>query len=550
MLQTSTIENRMPLSPINDLPEELLESILKIVKETEYPTLFWNSLRTCQKWHRVGLGLYQGLGFATTVVIESDMRRNKVQYDNGNLMGQLETSLDLEIPSKLYLSLLKSLTIEIQHRRNTSLFTMPRNTEFLKSLEDIFAQTSRLTTFSIHFSDGWDYPNLDVPAVPQSWLARIIGVLPDSVIHLEIDSAGTDISYDPELHVKQREHLCYQVGKIITRLGHLRLRTGHVCSAMFGASFDGSQHNMVGCGSQKTSKDKQEALGKLISQWHMRALTIWIPWGLAFTLDTPFSRACAALLDPNLRNPTVILIVEQKDVYCPKRSTITIPSFPVNSKFIWQPHSNVPLSLRNALSDFRFATICGYTDANRRLASMNPTLCSRTRPEMRPCKECAKIRDAPTRHFVSSDTFYPPPEPDTTTSYPYIAIQTVENILSWTTNTHSSYRYPLSQADEPGKSFWRGADRWSCQLPGCGARSKSMVHLRGHQIYKHVNYTSFGELRCPSTGCDWIGGINGKDGAEYEAHVMEHHLEPCTLSKLDSMLDSVPLRPKSKYWDT
>ncbi|KAH9866257.1 hypothetical protein J1614_008823 [Plenodomus biglobosus] len=540
----------MPVSHINDLPEELLELILEDVKETEHPTLFWNSLRTCQKWHRIGLGLYRGLGFATTVVIESDIRRNEVQYDNGDLMALLEMSLTLETPSKLYMSLLKSLTIHIQHRRNTSLFTLPRNTNMMSSLETVLLQTNRLSTFSLSFSDGWDFPNLDVPAIPQSWLARIVEILPESVINLEIDSAGTDVPPDPDIQVDQRDHICYQISKMLGRLRHLRLRMGHVCNTMLGDGFASPNYNLAQSCNQKASKDYKGALDSLISQWHMRALTIWLPWGSALNSDTPFSRACTALLDPKLRNPTVILLIQQTDIYSPKRSTITIPALPVYHRFTWTPHTNVPPSLSKTLPDFRFRTICGYTDANRRLASMNPTTHSRMRPEHRHCKECVKIRHAPTRHFLTSNTFYPPPEPDTTTSYPYMATQTVENMLSWSTNVHLSYRYPLSQADEPGKSFWRGPDRWSCQLPGCGVRSKSMVHLKGHQIYKHVNYTPFGEIRCPSTGCDWIGGINSEDEAVYEAHLMEHHLEPCTTSKLDAMLASVPLRPKSKYWGT
>ncbi|KAI8943232.1 hypothetical protein NX059_001254 [Plenodomus lindquistii] len=514
---------------INDLPEEILELILNNVKETEHPTLFWNSLRTCQKWHRVGLGLYIGLGFATTVVVESDIRRNKVEHGDGELMTHLGTRLKLEIPSKLYLSVLKSLTIQIQHRRNTSLFDLPRGTDFIGSMNDLFSHTERLTTFSLNFADGWDFPNLDVPAIPQSWLARVVDILPDSVINLELDSAGIDVPLDPDVYVDQKDHLCFQISKIFTRLQRLRLRIGHVCNTMLGDGFNGPNDNTMESWSQNTLKPYEKAVDNLLSKWHMRSLTIWLPWGTSLTLDNPFSRACTTLLDINLHNPTVILMIQQNDVYCAKRTNITTPALPVHNKFTWTPYTNVSPALRIALPSFRFATICGYTASNRRLASMNPTLPSPPHPSHLHCKECTTIRSPPTRHYLTSPTFSPPPEPDTTTSYPHIALQTIESSLSWTSNTHLSYRYPLACADEPGKPFYRGANRWACQLPGCKVKSKSMLHLRGHQIYKHVNYTSFGELRCPSVGCDWVGDVSSRDTVGFDRHVAGHHFEGCVV---------------------
>ncbi|KAF2851843.1 hypothetical protein T440DRAFT_467606 [Plenodomus tracheiphilus IPT5] len=515
----------MPSSHINDLPEELLELILRNAKEIGDPTKFGNSLLTCRKWHRIGLGLYPALGFATAVVLESKFRCNLVPDDVSNLIQYLELRFNLELPSRLYLSSLKSLTIHVQHKRNTSLHTLPRNSNLIGSLRDVFSVTGRLTTFSLHFSDGWDFPNLDVPAVPQRWLARIVGMLPDSVIDLEVDSAGTDISLCPEVQTDEEDHLCCQISKILTRLRHLRLRIGHVCNTILGHGFADLNDDTAASCDQNIQGDYKGAVKTLILQWHMRSLTIWLPWGSTLDSETPFSRACTALLDPHIRNSTVILIIQQTDLYCRERRTITMPGLPLCNKFTWTPHTNVSPSIRHALPDFRFATICGYSEVGRRRPSTKRTMASRTGPGRHYCQECAIIRDAPKRLFFQSSTFSPPPEPDTTTSHTYIALQTIENMLSWSTNMHSSYRYPLSQADKPNKPFWKGPDLWACQFPNCGVRSKSLVHLRGHQMYKHEEHTSSGRVRCPSTGCDWVGSI--KDGGVYEVHLLGHHLGPC-----------------------
>lgn len=288
----------MPNLRITDLPEELLQSILLYVKETESSDAFWDCLNTCRQWHRVGLGLFKGLGFAASAIIESNYRRREIDGEGLNLNTHLRIEFDVTAPSPLYLSLLRSLTIHVQHYRISSQLTAPQHNTFIRSLNELFVQTSRLTTFSLRFSEDWDFPNLDVPAVPESVLVELIESLPETVTSLELDTSGTEVPTNTETATMNHEHhLCYQISKILRRLYHLRLRIGHICGALLTAdTIIPVINHRDGCNDTGLFEDVSI---NLLRTWHMRTMIVWLPWGQILSNDR-FTKTFSTLLDSSM----------------------------------------------------------------------------------------------------------------------------------------------------------------------------------------------------------------------------------------------------------
>jgi len=133
---------------------------------------------------------------------------------------------------------LRSLTIHVLHARIQAPFIAVEGRDLFGSLADTLTLARRLTTFSLRFADqGWDFPHLDVPAVPSSQLSRIVEALLASVVNLEIDTFGTDVPPSESLlRGDMSKHFCHQTGKRIHQLRHLR-------------------------------------------SWDMQYLTLWLPWG-------------------------------------------------------------------------------------------------------------------------------------------------------------------------------------------------------------------------------------------------------------------------------
>ncbi|KAH7385966.1 hypothetical protein BKA66DRAFT_415572 [Pyrenochaeta sp. MPI-SDFR-AT-0127] len=518
----------MPEYNIQALPEELLETVLGFVKDSAPSESYWNCLKTCHQWHRIGLGLYEGLGYAASAIIESDSRRCDVREGDSQSDFNMSFNLDLAPPSHLYLSLMKCLTIHIHHRRVAASISPLSRGDLVESLEKVFSLTKRLTTFSLRFSDGWDFPRLDVPAVPQSMLARLISVLPDTVINLELDTAGTDLPPSTELISQNAEyHLCYQISKILMRLQHLRLRVGHVCDGLHGR-----HPNARPCQRAESCEfcaTNEQSACAFLSSSKMRSMTIWLPWGQT-AANNSFVRASAPLLNPSFRNPTIFLLIHQIDNRNPERTSIVDPAITIYKNFSWTPQSNVSNALRDRLEYFRFKSISGSSHGPVKGVSIRKAQMEQDRS--RPCTEHEIIVSTQLRRFHISPSLGTRPEPGSTSPYSYMAEQTVENMLSWTQNSHLGYRFPLPEADEPGKPFWKHTKLWRCRFPdGCKERCETLIHLRGHHMYAHPGSLHHREWQgyqpCPSLGCDRIGANGFKAWAEVEEHLLGHHLEPC-----------------------
>ena len=101
-------------------------------------------------------------------------------------------------------------------------------------LSKILKCMANLTTFSFKLAEeGWDVPNLDVPAIPQSSIAKMISCLLGKITNLEIDTARTDIPPDNLAStLNPTNHLCKQIGNLFPQLHYLRLRVNHLCPVL------------------------------------------------------------------------------------------------------------------------------------------------------------------------------------------------------------------------------------------------------------------------------------------------------------------------------
>ncbi|KAH7068146.1 hypothetical protein BKA63DRAFT_106879 [Paraphoma chrysanthemicola] len=515
------------------LPEELLEHILGLLEADTARDVWWTCLRTCRQWHRIGLGLYKGLGFATTAIIESDIRRRDIQDEDPDFNYSLNIDFDFQSPSELYLSRLRSLTIHVRHQRTATPFRPRPGEHIVTTLQSSFRSMPRLTTFSLKFSEGWDFPNLEVPVIPQSLLANLVASLPTTVIDLELDTAGIDLPSSPALKSHNPElHLCHQIKKILTRLRHLRLRTSHICSSLLNF-----HPNTPFCPQSSTCPhctSNSAATCHLLLTWTMRTMTIWLPWGQTLQTNS-FAQAASALLDPTLHNPTTILVVQQTDHMYPDRRSISNPGTSVYDSFTWTSYSNVSRAIKERLDAFAFKPISGHSTLPR------PTNHPSTSSFDTASNLVQKIaHNTPLRRFYFSH----PPSLDTGsfTSHAFLAIHALEAGLAWTQRRHISARFPISESDQRAKMYWKSGDQeggrnkgllWYCEYPGCGER-RGRIGLRGHVMYEHgeVGWGSDGrqdrnrggKWGCVSVGCDRVGDLGFISEEERDEHLRGHYL--------------------------
>ena len=531
----SLADNKMRAPTITDLPEELVETILQHVQNHTSRHQFWNCLQVCHKMHRIGLGLCSGLGFAASAVIESDTRLQDVREQGISSEALLKIDFNPFLPSQSYLAVLKSLTIHVQHKRIAANSSPSLGIDLVRSLQCLFESTMELTTFSLIFSDGWDFPSLDVPAVPQSLLARLVEVLPRTVINLELDTAGLDVAPSEELtDLNHNLHLCYQIRQILMRLHYLRLRVGHVCKLL--VDF---QPNCPGCSDQDCGYcaiDEQSTC-ELVSSWHMRSLIIWMPLRLKLEKKSPV-QDFRALLTPFLYSSTTVLLVEQTEdaklADSPSQSCRT---------FTWTPQSNILSASNGGAANPSFVMVSGGLQvlSGSVIKLLNDRKCDSTRT----CPEHILMLSHKIRRYTYSSNSGN--RRLTTCHCPYVAEHLVQGNLTWSQSKYLGYRYPLALANEPGKPFWKGDKLWACRFPGCKTRSESLGKLWGHIIYFHAKspHTVLwnGVEPCPSQGCDRVesNGFKGR-GQEWQQHILDHHITPCPLPRHASLPD-LPVGP-------
>ncbi len=521
----------MPARTITDLPEELIETILGHVKDHASPEQFWNCLKVSSQMHRIGLGVYNGLGFSATAVIESDIRCGDEREPGIGSDTCLKVEFNPLSPSKLYMSLLKSLTIHVQHRRIAAESSPSANIDLVKSIQGVFEIATTLSTFSLTFADGWDFPSKDVPAVPQSLLARLVAALPPTVTNLELDTAGIDVFPDEEtLHSSEEFHLCYQIRRILLRLVHLRLRVGHVCKSLLDVQPNALRCDVEHCG---LCTINEQATCELVSSWQMRSFIIWLPIEQDEG-NNSLVQASQALLNPSLENDAIVLFVFQYE----DEEWDPIAPYP---SFAWKPQSNLSSSLQGELVSPGFTPVQG--DSRNYPGSLVKHVSRAKHISAGSCSEDdIMLSYKERRYFFMTARLVDKPS---ICNYPYVAEHAVQGTLSWSQNTHLGYRYPMPLADKPSKPFWKGENIWACRFPGCTARTNELSRLRKHVASAHPVNPHIGIWKglepCPSLGCDRVGeyGFKGRR-QEWEDHLLQHHSRPCPLVSGSSTLN---LRP-------
>lgn len=518
-----------------NLPEELIHHVLLQVKNSENSTDFWNCLRTCRQWHRIGLGLFKGLGFAVLATIESEVRRRDVWEETRETRTNLQVVMQPGPPSDAYLFHLRSLTLHVCHQRIVRAPKTAERDDIILSLNRLFNLTRALTTFSLRFSEGWDGPSLDVPAIPGSIVADVVRILPNTVINLELDTAGIELPPCTDIVLNEpNRHTCYEIGKILPRLVNLRLRIGHLCNMLLGLhEYALDCGNVRGC---EYCKNGEQRICDLVRGWHMRNMTVWLPWGQSVA-NNSLAIASRALLNPDRINHATLLFITQTDEFQVTRTTISDPKSDPFWRFSWTLNSNVSVDTQGDVGTFRAEPMNGFS------VYMKDKRFIADRSAVSECPECENMRNVSFRTFMLSS----PPNRvaatrDTTTSFSYVAEQMVENTSSWIQSSHVGFRFPISEADDASKPFFKTADLWPCLFPNCRVRSRTINHLRGHHIYAHPRFAHFdsrdGVHPCPCPGCPCVGEFGFRDRESFQQHLLEHHRGPCASGS--SVLRSYP----------
>lgn len=490
---------------ISSLPEELIEQIFKDIRQHASSRDLWKCIMTCRRWYRIGLPLITSLSYSTTAIIESDFQRNTLEEEQIDTNIQVVAYFPWHSPSQAFLSELRCLTIHVLHKRIAGT-SRPLNIDFFNHLTYILQTTRKLTTFSLKFADdGWSFPYSDIPAVPQSRIARLISALPPTVRDLEIDTMGVDLpSGELIISTCPSDHLCYQLNNIFPKLHHIRLRVRHLCCAVF--DFVDSELS--------TDLDKAPWFTK--KSCHVRSMTFW--------------------QSPAKPQDFISFQNRYKDATSPQN-----PHFPhLTSRLMIRLH---PFRGRNAPAARRgiwqaYGEQSGH-DIDRRTKNFSegyyPLMVEgedNAAPLLgRQCEECARI-ETPFRRFLNFSA-------DSMRNYnrPYMAEWHLEGDARWAQDGHRGPRYPNLEANHLGKAFRAKENQtpYACLYPRCRFRCVDLERLLVHNQAMHPKFPNEdvvnGMTPCPSIGCDHVGLWGFCKKSELEQHLFEHHRGPCKKRK-------------------
>jgi hypothetical protein len=469
-------------------------------------------LRICQTFHRIGLGIHGRLDLAVSTIIQQE-----------ELDGRIETKTDLSFaaPSHIFLCELRSLTVHVLHARIAAPYCATSNKDLFSSLADTFRITRKLSTFSLKFpDDGWTVSDKNLPTVLSSDLARLVAALPETVVNLELDTAGIDVAPSQDDIQQNTNHLCYQLSKLVPRLANLRLRVGHLCESMLPS---GSPVRPCPC---DEDCDCCSGGGKLmcdaVRSWNLQRLNIWIPIGET-EHDESFNRATQLLIKLSHTHGSITTIIRQRDI---PANNVRIPIYPVQQRlFAWTVESNCPTILRGTL------------DVHGMLVPRSPFKAPHD------CAEHQALTNSPIRKFFLGSEGTP------ASFFSYVAEWLLEDQSRWAQDGHRGCRYPAAEGDLKDKPFWkdshgpplvgahltaleRGAGQFACLFPDCRMRCETLHQLRGHNLYAHPEQPHvdiyLGAKPCPSVGCDRIGLRGFHRDEDLEKHLMGHHLQSCS----------------------
>ncbi|KAF2122803.1 hypothetical protein BDV96DRAFT_7958 [Lophiotrema nucula] len=522
----------MPTTTIGDLPEELLDSILRHVEESSSTAEFWNYLGTCRQWHRVGLAIHERLDYSVSTIIESQSRRQQMKEEDDSTAMTLSSDFTLNGSTQLFLQELRSLTVHINHARNASPVTATLGGDFFGSLADSFVLSRKLSTFSLKFAaDGWDFPSMDVPAIAQSHLAQLVAALPETIVNLELDTAGAALPPSGKIKNNSPErHLCHQLSKILCRLRYLRLRTGHLCQSLVGPG----RLVECSCGSNTSVCSSIGTTHCAVAKtWKMQQICIWLPWGHHEEDSTlAISLRRITKLSPS---PPLTTIVCQNHSRAHYMGLVLGAQEDLYPNFVWEAKAN----MKDA-DGYQVRRASVFIKDKRRRESYD---------NKESCEEHRLLTKSPRRYFQLGSELYPQ------CPFAHMAEWYLESGRRWAQDAHGGCRYPVSEANKKNSPFWKashdvpppgsaqtvrhhlgcGTGLYHCLFPGCRTRCESIAHLRGHLMYAHPerphDTTYEGALPCPSVGCARVGSLGFYHKQDLEEHLLDHHIGLCTLGQ-------------------
>lgn len=192
------------MARFSDLPTELLILILTELRLS--PTAF-KTLARCllvnKRWHDTAA---------------------PILYRNVEIRDSQFDAFFRSFNSEKYASSIRSCTCKSAHQKT---FTSPTDDDVIQAVSSM----CHLTTFSLKI---WSWPFRLAPpfherAITHNLLERLLAALPPSCIHLELDTASSDLwnPYD-------RKHLCLSIPPLLPRLHSLNIRLHHMCEHLFG----------------------------------------------------------------------------------------------------------------------------------------------------------------------------------------------------------------------------------------------------------------------------------------------------------------------------
>lgn len=193
------------LTPINQLPEEILRAILQqVVNESRYSSVI-ACLLCCRRWHDSGLPLLCSAIVLTGSSIDAF------------LIGFPPARCDLIRSLEVFSSERKGLSSQL-HKLAAKMTTM------------VMLSTFSLTLCHTAYPPHTDRPNNDPQKSNTCFLRRslvaVVKSLPKSCVDLQIDMNRCDVR-------ALNEHLCDLLRQVLSRLHHFRVRVAHLCPAIF-----------------------------------------------------------------------------------------------------------------------------------------------------------------------------------------------------------------------------------------------------------------------------------------------------------------------------
>jgi hypothetical protein len=210
------------MSQFDTLPDELLSNIVEHMDST-FPEAIPNLGLTCKRLQRLC---------------------HPVQWQHVVLPWRSGKTVPIANFINMHLGNDNIKTLRLQPRPSLlRAFAMKKKTAVyhVEGLCNFLASLSKLNTFSI-FPER--EPNSSLPGPV---LARIVRALPQSVVHLALDTGSFDKIWAEELDDKSADHLCHALSEILPRLETLHLRLSCLCPDLFRSLASTSQ-------TQKTSR--------------------------------------------------------------------------------------------------------------------------------------------------------------------------------------------------------------------------------------------------------------------------------------------------------